>query len=1214
MRKVGIMARVGAIILAAGLAVTDVSPALAQQASNPDADLAVETAEELRGSQLGVSKVIGLEGAPSANTMSSDDGTVNKDYVYVNSSTDNTLVVAGKSKDVLDAATGLYKYGNGYYTSASDTSGACKLSGKVVYVIAAQPGSGYTAVSKLRPERQANGLYLVNGKYYASYSTRSKSTYNEATHSYTYDYYSYYFTAAYEVDLIGVESADAAGAAIYAKYGKKLSAAEKVNYDDDYDYYVANGKYYKSINYRGTDSGKAVYAYKDSEISFDKKKHYIRWSSINNSTEVDVNGKLLRVGYQVKQNDKLVPLSYTAISGKDLVSFSKSTGYTSSDSYTVGGKAVYAVRAVYYTSTEDKIAVYKKDAQGNPVIDSATGKPVIDYYEYNTSYQIVKTGAWSDAYSYAWTNAAKKTIPAVTGLAVKQKSGKKYELTWNQVADASYYYIEYYKSAGAVNAASIKEEDWSDLDGRDASYTYKQFSRSDLLDENSEADKAVTHVYFRIRAYAGYGDSSEYVSRYGAYSNIAVVSMPQPVTILPAISGLKVENNVNGTFTLKWNPIDKDAKVRVYYSKFKDAFDSPEYTYHLADAWGVYENKTVYLDDAYALEEKIAISDKKVRYTDFTGVSEVSSSSFSLVTGTPYYFAIVTYDTSKRDQDRTATTPYKANISNVSNVVTNVSFGHYTDISAPAKISATRTMGKISQPSTKSDKTSITMSFNKNSGYTGYQIYRKNKKGKYEKIVTTTSARYVDSGLAKSTVYNYKARAYYYDTVTKKTLYSDYVFFQAETSTNNYITLKAEEASKTSVKLTWTKVSGAAKYEIYRTSTDSTDTDAVKVNGYGSGAYILGNQKWELVKTISNAKTTKYTDKKLTAGTTYTYKVVATYKEGKKTKQIFASDSISLTLSVPQNLKTTLNKSAVKVTWDKDKFAAKYEVSYIIYNAQGKPYTEDWVNKTTKKNTLSISKVGSGEYVKVRVRAYGSKKWTAYTGTVTEYGQSLAAVKSISAKNVKVKDAKGVETSAVKISWKKVSGAAYYMVYRSTSPSSGFNKVEKYYFGPDDSMYLIAKESNDNESWNTVYYDDYKGKSGTIVGTSAVDRGNLQSGVTYYYYVKAYTANGTNVSEGYTKPASVVFDATPSIKKITGKKGKTVITINKVKGASKYIIYRSANKNKGYKEIGTTKKLTYTDKTTKKGTYYYKVVAVGTNGLKADFKSPMSAAKKVSVK
>ncbi|MCI9175643.1 MAG: hypothetical protein HFH49_12015, partial [Lachnospiraceae bacterium] len=58
-------------------------------------------------------------------------------------------------------------------------------------------------------------------------------------------------------------------------------------------------------------------------------------------------------------------------------------------------------------------------------------------------------------------------------------------------------------------------------------------------------------------------------------------------------------------------------------------------------------------------------------------------------------------------------------------------------------------------------------------------------------------------------------------------------------------------------------------------------------------------------------------------------------------------------------------------------------------------------------------------------------------------------------------------------------------------------------------------------------------------------------------------------------------------------------------------------KNKGFEKIGTTKKnsASFTDKKVKKGKkYYYRVVAVGTNGLKADFASSASKVKSIKAK
>lgn len=509
------------------------------------------------------------------------------------------------------------------------------------------------------------------------------------------------------------------------------------------------------------------------------------------------------------------------------------------------------------------------------------------------------------------------------------------------------------------------------------------------------------------------------------------------------------------------------------------------------------------------------------------------------------------------------------------------------------------------------------MNFDKtNKNITGYQILRKNSKGKYKKVATINSAQYVDKELKENTVYDYKVRGYYYNPDTKVTAYSKYVYFSAETSNNNYISLMIEKTGTTSVKLKWNKVAGATQYDIYRASTKSVDTNYSKKNGYGNGEQAFGNYKWEKIKTINKAKTVTYKDKKLKKGTKYLYRVVATYTSGKTTKYIFGGDSVTLAVEEPRNVKATLNKKNVKVTWDKDKFASKYEIGYIIYDAEDRAVKEKWTKKSTKKNYYTIKNIPDGGWVQIRVRAYGDKQWSEYK-YVNANNDELAAAKNVTAKEITETNAKGEKSTAVKITWKKVSGAAYYKVYRSTSPVAGYNKDKKVYCGPNDQMQLIAREGNDDETYFTAPYKDYRNEDGTVVGTKAIDRARLQTGVTYYYYVEAYSSNGTKVSSGFNKPASICYKATPVISKVTIKKGKVTLKVAKVTGAKQYEIYRSTKKSKGYEKIGVTKKnkTTYTDTKVKKGkTYYYKVVAVGTNGLKGDFVSAASAAKKVKAK
>lgn len=1308
MKRKGIVTRIGSAILVAALMMTDVAPVVAAEtdsnismeqdvtATETDSDISME--QDVTGSETGVSKVIGLEGYmaysqywddymkvdpsnPDKMIYKDSSERVYKNYVYTTPNSvlcpQNTVVVYGQKDELLDEVTGLYKYGDAYYNYAKNASSSTVLlTNKVLVVYTPAAGTIWSDRAKDCPkEDETTGFITVNGKLYAGLSDNLGSVYDTAQKKTVVKKGCYFVYEANEIEYIGTITGITRNGRklVDATYGKKI-----VDTDSSVRYYEANGKTYDYLYYNYDSSyakdanGKYlkdesgyylynytcyVYGYKNDQVSFDRRKHTICWSPVSNYTQVDQNGKLLKVGFQVRVNGQMVfmngdgynwndddydntSLGYyvtnQAFNGNEIQSFTTNSSYTNPISYAAGESAVYEVRAVYYTQNTNAVAVYKKDENGNVVYKTddngnATNEPVVDHYESYQENTIVKTGPWSDAYSYSYANVNKQQIPAVTGLVVNQKSQKNYELSWNSVSVASDYVIQYYAATSAIDPNTLTEKEWSTWTTVSSKKTYWDVS-IDAFNEYKTVngqELPVTNIYFRVYATVNYDDGELYDTSTRLYSEAVGIAIPADKAILPTITGLKVEKNTDGSFTLKWDKVDKDTKIRVYYSKDKSVFDTLAYTYSLANPYAqidvnntpdnTADDQTYNLVDAYSVQDAMKIVNKKVEYQSFTGVNEVSSDQlYYLETGIKYYFAVVTYDSSKRSVDRTAITPYKANVSEITNKPKEVSYGYYTDVTTAATTSATRTIGNINTPAITSGKTKITLTFDR-SDVTGYQIYRKNSKGKYKKIATTTSVQYVDSNLKEKTTYSYKARAYKYNTSTKKTIYSDYVYFKADTSTNNYIDLKLTKTGKNSVKLKWMKVAGATKYEVYRCVTSSTGTDISKkydMDKYNTNSYEnLANSKWELIKTINNPKTVSYKDKKLTTGESYYYQVIAYYKDGKKTKKIQSDQKvISFKLEDPQNVKTSLKGSTVKVTWNKEPYAKKYEIRYRIYNSQGNAYTEEDVIKTTKKTSYSIKNVGQGDYVSIIIRATDGKKWSDFT-SAKEYGKELTATKSVKVKEVTVKDAKGKSSTAVKISWKPVAGAAYYSVYRSTSPSIFYNKDKKVYsLMPGASA--IAKESNDDEYYDELLYDEYKGRSNTIVGTSAVDRGQLKTGVTYYYAVCAYAADGTSISsEGYTKPASICFKATPTIKKATAKKGKNVLTIGKVSGAKKYVVYRSTKKNSGYKKIGTTSKTTYTDKKVKKGTtYYYKVVAVGTNGLKADFESNKSKAVKVKAK
>lgn len=1147
-------------------------------------------------------------------------------------------------KPVVDSVTGLYKAGDKYFSdywnNTYDERTYYCYSGEIKNVLKTAPVVD-----------QSSNFLLMDGEYYndcgiiyrrgtgenVDYYTGTYSDYlqnpqnyaNATILSYYLTQYSNYIVYPMDVTIpitlnsLGeVQNEMALVEKIDTAYGKKLATT-----DTYYSYYEVNGKYYKyrpSYKVIKTDNDTNGDGYKDGyvslyaengeEIVFNQKSHIITWQPVTNKTEAASNGKAIYVGYQVKEDGEQYSSrhNYKAENGQ---TFTTDRSYTSVNPYAAKEKAVYQVRAVYYTSTKAET----KHSDGSKTVKNI--------------YNIVKTGEWSDAYAYSYTT---KEIPAVTGLQVTKESKKKYTLSWNAVADATSYTIQYMTSVhkiSDVNALeNMKQTDRNKLQASNWS-TYATLSSNYITLTASalnwtvpvyEADGSIfkeyangKYVYFRVRANVTASNWSDtYNKTNGAYGAAVVAAAPEEKANIPAMKGFAVEKNTDGSFRLKWNDVDDDAMIRIYYSTDANVFKSKEYLYELYNARavqkclesdGTISTYETYLSENAAVRDKMQIAANKVKYINVSGSSNenyISSYELDLEVGKKYYFVAVTYDNAQKNLDRTATAPLTIN---------GVVYGKYTDISAPTKtVNATVNLEKPSV-STVSGKDSITLNMQ---GYsaTGFEIYRKNAKGKFEKIATTTSAQYVDAGLAQNTTYTYQVKAYNYNVNTKKKINSEATVVTAETSINNYLTVKVTKEGKTSAKITWTKIAGAQKYEIYRSNTFSGDTNLSKKYDDGNWASAQSNAKWEYIKGIKEAGTTSYIDKNLTSGDNYSYKVIVyfTVNNGTKkvTKTLYDIDYVTLALEEPQNVKTTLTGTKAKVTWDADQYASQYQVKYKVYAANGRAYSNTWKSATVKKATYTIKGLKSGDSVNIRVRAYGNGKWTDYSTASDRV--TLTAVKNVKAVTTNVKDANGKKTAAVKISWKSVSGAAYYRVYRSTSPAIYYNTDTKTYEVPEDAV-LIAKASNTDETYNQIYYSDYKEYTGSVVGTSAIDRAQLQENVTYYYYVIACAANGEYQSAGCTEPAGIVGNATiPNIKKVAAKKGKITVTIQKTVGAKEYLVYRSTKKNSGFRLVGSTNKLSYVDKTVKKNTkYYYKIVVKGTNGLKADYTSRASKASKI---
>lgn len=488
----------------------------------------------------------------------------------------------------------------------------------------------------------------------------------------------------------------------------------------------------------------------------------------------------------------------------------------------------------------------------------------------------------------------------------------------------------------------------------------------------------------------------------------------------------------------------------------------------------------------------------------------------------------------------------------------------------------------------------------------GYEVYRKEDgTSAYQKIAVTKAGAYTDKTLTVGKKYSYKVRSI--KTLSDgNTIYSDYTAQKDVKTTLAVTTVKAASYSYTSIRISWGKVDGASGYDIYRSTSKS--------------------GKYSKIAAISDGKTVKYTDKKLTTGKKYYYKVRA-YRSVGKSKVYGAYSEVKAGTPVPAKatgLKAkTVNANKVKLTWNKVSGAKSYTIyrstspngTYKVVktgctkttytNSKLKNGTKYYYKvaavrgKTTGKLTSAVSakavslsvndssitiQKGEKQKIKVTVSPKATVKCTtsnkkvakvSSNGTVT--GVSVGSAKiTVKANGVtttvqvkvvptapKVNAVSSVNYNTLKIQWKKVSGTDGYVLYRSTSKNGKYTKVA------------------------------------TIKGAKTLSYKNtkLTTGKTYYYKIRAYqTVKKSKVYGRY----SSVKSGTPKPAKVTGVKATRVnankikLTWSKVSGAKSYTIYRSTSKNGTYKAVKTgCTSTSYTNSGLKNGTtYYYKIAAV----------------------
>lgn len=332
----------------------------------------------------------------------------------------------------------------------------------------------------------------------------------------------------------------------------------------------------------------------------------------------------------------------------------------------------------------------------------------------------------------------------------------------------------------------------------------------------------------------------------------------------------------------------------------------------------------------------------------------------------------------------------------------------------------------------------VKLAWNRIDGASGYEIFRSTQQtGSYSKIQTISGGNTVsfdDSGLPAGTTYYYKVRAV--AAVDGKTAYSgDSAIVSAELSEVIYtikasagkggkadggaakkagekVTLKATpdkgyyfagwkennkkvsssqtytfqaeknreltasfaklsvpaltaaSADPASVKVSWKKIAGATGYEVYRANSK--------------------NGKYAKKAVISKSNTVNYTDKKLTTGKTYYYKVRAVAAGTVKTTYSGYS-SVKSAKPLPSkvtNVKASAGSKRVKLSWKKASGVTGYEI-YRATKKNGKYKKVKSIGKAAA-NNYTDKKLKAKKTYYYKIRAYktvsGKKVYGAFSG------------------------------------------------------------------------------------------------------------------------------------------------------------------------------------------------------------------------------------------
>ncbi len=447
---------------------------------------------------------------------------------------------------------------------------------------------------------------------------------------------------------------------------------------------------------------------------------------------------------------------------------------------------------------------------------------------------------------------------------------------------------------------------------------------------------------------------------------------------------------------------------------------------------------------------------------------------------------------------------------------------------------------------------------------TSYQIFRSDIPGAdYFKIAETTATSYDDTAIVRGRTYWYKVKACNeYGCSDFSPADSGVAALQAPSAPQN---VQASDGTFSDrVRITWSPVSGAARYEVHRATSQD-------------GTYEL----------LGETTSTSYDDTAVTPGATYWYKVRAWnalgYGPFSEPDSGYAATGggggggVGQLPAQPQNVQASDGAfpDKIRITWRAVSGAKTYRVYFSPTGVAG--------------TFAQIAEVPSG------TTSYDDTR--AALQMCTEYWYAVSAWNEVGEGPLSVADSGYLGGTLEQVKTDKIKVTV-------TPSSTNANQAQ---------VKLEWEAVKDATKFN-VYYEIWRRVPADVskkVGqeTDLAYEETVEIGRTYYYKIRACSTYSCIPCGPFSGEVEVVVACNPAPPtNVTATKSGAQVTVSweAVSGAQKYQVYRSTSATGTYTYIGETTGTSFTDSpplpSSGQVTYYYKVktcVACGCGGLSA---------------